>query len=294
MYDVEERGPVTRGGRQSPQGDARTSAARGTSYRQRCVVALVHGRLARARLASVLDSSTRLIFVTTLDDLRAALRGSRGTLTVVTEARDANGVTTTSFLRELAAQSPAVATIGYCTAQRTSRDLLDLASAGIDELIQEDIDDVGIALKSAYAGSTESCAARAVRRALEDVIPADLRPMADYCLQFPRDDHSVEGLARAMGVDRKTLLNYSDRSGFPPPSALAMWCRLLLAASLLEATGSSVEHVSMQLDFASPSAFRNACRRYTGERPSSWRKPGGLSRVAELMKQSLQSGAGAR
>ena len=294
MYQARIAGTVTRSGRESRHGEVeRKSVVRATSYRQRAVVALVQGRLARARISAALDPNTSVTFVDTLDDLRATVRGTRCSLTVVTEARDAMGRPTTPFLRELAVQSPAVATIGYSTTERSSRDLLDLAMAGIDELIQEDVDDVGLALKAAYAGSTESCAARAVRRALEGTLAPDLRPMADYCLQFPRDDHTVEGLARAMGVDRKTLLNQCDRNGFPPPSAMAMWCRLLLAAALLEATGASVEHVAIQLDFASPSAFRNACRRYTGEKPSSWRKAGGLSRVAEMLKRSVHGDAGA-
>lgn len=291
MYQAKTAATVTRSGRESRHGEAtQKSVARATTYRQRAIVVLVQSARARARIASVLDASTRVTMTSTLDELRSAVRASRETLTVVAEARDAMGMTTVPFLRELAEHSPAVAIIGYCAADRTSRDLLDLANAGIDELVQENIDDVGIALKAAYAGSTESCAARAVRRELEGTMPADLKPMGDYCLQFPRDDHSVEGLARAVGVDRKTLLNHCHRHGFPPPGATAMWCRLLLAAALLESTRASVEFVANQLDFASPSAFRNACRRYTSERPSTWRTAGGLRRVAELLKQALRGG----
>ena len=287
MYQLGIQQPVTRSGRESRQGDAHSAhASTSIATRQRFVVALLHGRVARARIADALDRGTELDFVSTIDELRAAIRACRGTLTVVTEARDALGRPAAPLIRDLAATSPAVAIIGYCAADRCSRDLLDLANAGIDELIQENIDDAGVALRAAYAGSTESCAARAVRRALEGCVSQELRAMVDYCLQFPRDDHTVSGLARAVGVDRKTLLNYCGRTGFPPPSALAMWCRLFLSAKLLELTGAPVDQIVLQLNFASPSAFRNACRRYTGEKPSSWRTSGALERVVEHFKRT--------
>ncbi|MEO5816401.1 MAG: helix-turn-helix domain-containing protein [Gemmatimonadaceae bacterium] len=256
-----------------------TNTAIAAKLRTRLVVALVLGRVARARFEQAVGRSDRLEFVSTLADLRARVLGATVLVTIVAEARDETGGPTAPLLREIVVLRPATAIIGYCHAGSASADILDLACAGIDELVQEGIDDEGIALRTAFSGSIEACAARTVRAAIEHLIPGALRPLVDFCLQYPQEDHSVEGLGRALGVDRKTLLNHSHRLELPPPSTLAMWCRLLLAAAILERTGQPVEQVALTLEFASPSAFRNACRRYARERPSSWREAGGLARV---------------
>jgi AraC-like DNA-binding protein len=289
MYLRRGHEPVTLGGRQSRYEEV---TANGTSLaakvRTRLVVALVLGRVARARFEQAIGRTDRLVFVSTLAALRAQLLGATVLVTIVAEARDEDGAPTAPLLREILALRPATAIIGYCHARSASADILDLACAGIDELVQEGIDDEGIALRAAFTGSIEACAARSVREAIQHLIPSVLRPLVDFCLQYPQEDHSVEGLARALGVDRKTLLNHSHRLALPPPSALAMWCRLLLAAAMLESTGQSVEHVSLALDFASPSSFRNACRRYANERPSTWRTPGGLARVVRRFTEDCQ------
>ncbi len=286
MYLRRDHTPVTLGGRQSRYEDVTaTGIALPTTVRVRLVIALVLGRVARARFEQAIGRTDRLVFVGTLAALREEVFRATVLVTVVAEARDEQGAPTAPLLREILGVRPATAIIGYCHARSPSADILDLACAGIDELVQEGIDDEGIALRAAFSGSVEACAARSVRESIEHLIPLAARPLVDFCLQYPQEDHSVEGLGRALGVDRKTLLNHSHRLALPPPSALAMWCRLLLAAALLESTGQSVERVALALDFASPSAFRNACRRYANERPSTWRAPGGLARVVRRFEE---------
>jgi AraC-like DNA-binding protein len=247
--------------------------------KRRTVIALVLGRISRARIHDAMVGTDELQFVATVDELRTAVQRPVNALTVVAEATDSRGQPVAPLLHDLSQRMPGVALIGYIHADSPSSEILALANCGIDELIQEDVDDTISALRAAYIGSIEACAARAVRLQLAGLVPATLRRLVDFCLQYPREDLSIAGIARALGCDRKTLLNHCDRAQFPSPSGLVMWCRLLLAASILESMGYSVERVSNQLEFPSPSAFRNACRRYTGQRPSDWRQPGGLARV---------------
>lgn len=255
---------------------------------RRTIVAMVQGRHVRARLKDALSPFDEIVFVETIGQLRPALQSQVHAMTVIVEARDLAGESAVPLLRDLAERMPAVATMGYVRSGPQSADLLELATSGIDALIQEGVDDVGVSLRAAYRGGIEGCAARAVRSAVQELIPGDLRPMVDYVLQFPRADHSVEGLAHTLGCDRKTLLNHSTRSGLPAPSELVMWCRLLLAAAILESTGYPVERVADQLEFASPSAFRNACRRYTALRPSDWRSSGGLFTVVDQFRAAIR------
>ena len=283
MYRSKSIQPVTpRGAASSYEEDATNRVGA-----RRVIIALLLSRVSRARIATVVDHDDELIFTSTIEELRDQVRTPRRALTIVCEPRDANGIPTAPLIREITGRSPAAAIIGYCPTDATSSDILALANAGIDELVQEGIDDEGIALRTAYRGSIEACAARDVKRAVRDVIPETLMPLTEYCLRYPREDHSVARLARALGVDRKTLLNHTHRHNLVAPSTLAMWCRILLAAALLEATRDPVEHVALSLEFASPSAFRNACRRYTGQRPSEWRAPGGLASVVTTFRMAV-------
>jgi AraC-like DNA-binding protein len=248
-------------------------------------------RLARAKLARVLGPHGQLVWVSTIGEMRDALDAESRVGTVISEARDLRGVSASPLLREVRQNRPSVALIGYCARNTPSPDLLALANAGIDELVQEGVDDEGVALRAAYRGSIEARAARAVLSAIASLVPATLLPVVEYCLRYPREDHSVLALARAHGVDRKTLLNHASRNAFFAPSTLAMWCRIMLAAALLETTRDTVEQIAFSLEFASPSAFRNACRRYTGQRPSTWRAAGGLEGVVELFRAAaMRSG----
>jgi AraC-like DNA-binding protein len=83
--------------------------------------------------------------------------------------------------------------------------------------------------------------------------------------------HSVDHVARALALNRKTLANHCRAAGFPPPGAVIAWCLILLTTALLASPGITVERVAMQLDFPSATALRNMLKRYTGLRPADLR-----------------------
>src|SRR5437660_1324003 len=87
-------------------------------------------------------------------------------------------------------------------------------------------------------------------------LPRQLRRPCAYCLMHVRSSLSVEELARAMNVNRKTLLKRFKRSGWPPPSSLIVWTKLLVAASLLEGGRYSVENAAREAGLQSSTAFR--------------------------------------
>jgi AraC-like DNA-binding protein len=280
MYEPNEGGPVTPSGKASHPGNSAQSQA---TNMEPVIIAMLLDRLSQARIAAHVGRR-RLRLVFTVDELRDTWRQWRSGSVVVAEPRDANGVPTSPLLRDIREQAPAIAVIGYCPKSAESSDILALANAGIDGLIQEGVDDEGTALEAAFRGCIEARAAREAYASISTVIPSELRPVAHYCLRFPREEHTVAALARAQGVDRKTLLNYTQRHSFMPPSRLTMWCRLLLASALLETTRDPVERIALSLDFASPSAFRNAAQRYTNMRPTDWRAVGGLNAVAAMFR----------
>ena len=77
---------------------------------------------------------------------------------------------------------------------RFANSVVDAVVERVDELVQEGIDDEGIALRAAFDGGVEACAARIVRTAIDPLIPEEMRPLVDFCLQYPHEDQSVSGV----------------------------------------------------------------------------------------------------
>src|ERR671920_1146374 len=120
----------------------------------------------------------------------------------------------------------------------------DLARAGVHELVFTDIDDHPALLRAKLSRGEEACAAAAVLRGIKGLLPPILCRVVEYCVHFPRDSHEVSRIAAALGVHRKTLVNWCERAKVPPPSTLVTWVRLLLAAELLRSPGQSVERAA--------------------------------------------------
>jgi transcriptional regulator GlxA family with amidase domain len=149
------------------------------------------------------------------------------------------------------------------------------------------LDDVGIALRGAVTSALRRCTATRAMRELAPHVPAALRPLLRFCLEEAERAPTVEDVARALGVHRKTLVNRLRDASMPGPSALLGWCRLVIAAQLLEDPERPVEQVAYALNFPSAAAFRNMLRRYTGLAPGEVRINGGLNCVLHAFRRSV-------
>jgi AraC-like DNA-binding protein len=244
------------------------------------VIVCVTGRTEFARIQDALPRSTIVRSARTLVELTGMLRSAGDRLRmIVVSPRDGEDTPLAAAIRECRRRRPRVALVGYCRASHEhSRDIIELAAAGIHEIVFLDVTDWGDVLRQTFARATQSCgAAQAVER-LSPVVPDSLRPLIEYCLYFPQLSTSVPRVASALGVHRKTLVNYTTRHGFPSPSVLIAWCRLIIAAHLLESRGGAVERVALALEYPSATALRNTLRRYAGRRPAELRD-GGMNRM---------------
>jgi AraC-like DNA-binding protein len=240
------------------------------------VIVCVAGRVDAARLEGALPSQAIVRWARTTADLDRMLRsaGERLRMVVLAPRDDANAPTA-ALIREFRQRRPRVALVGYCRATHEhSRDIIELAAAGIHEIIFRDLTDWGDALRQTLARATQSCGAAEAVAALRDLVPCELAPLIEYCLFFPQLATSVPRVAAALGVHRKTLVNYTARSSFPAPSIVINWCRLIIAAHLLASRGGGVERVALSLEYPSATALRNTLRRYTGLRPAELRQSG--------------------
>jgi AraC-like DNA-binding protein len=259
------------------------------------VIVCVSDRARFARIRDGLPTTTIVRWCPTTAQLARMLdtAGTRLRMIVV-EPRDQGGSPTAPIVREARRRRPDVAIVGYCRpGHEDSRNIIDLAAAGIHELVFRDTTDFGIVLQQTLSQADRSCGASQALERLQSLIPLELRPLVEYCLYFPHLSTSVHAVAAALGVHRKTLVNTCRRAGFPAPSALIAWLRLAIVAHLLETQGGVVERIALALDYPSATALRNTLRRYAGYRPAELRH-GGLARILDAFASLLTADTSAR
>jgi AraC-like DNA-binding protein len=157
----------------------------------------------------------------------------------------------------------------------------------VHELIFRGVDDSGVALRAVLGSAEQACAAESLLVFLLPLLSPSLHAFARFCLNFPQKAHTVGEVASALGVNRKTLVNYSARACLPAPATLLGWCRLLLATHYLVATTRTVERIALRLDFPSDTALRNMMKRYTGMRAQELRHPGGIELIFGKLTHAL-------
>ena len=122
----------------------------------------------------------------------------------------------------------------------------------------------------------QAVAADLVLEEVRTQVPQSVWPLIELYLRRPAEPLTVASAAKQLGVDRKTLLNRMQAVHCPSPAEMRAWCRLFVAARLLERSGRTVESVAQQLEFQSGSALRNMLKRYTGLAPNALRAEGAL------------------
>ena len=254
------------------------------------MIALIRARADAARVVAALRP-TPVYVVSTLDALRDAYADpSCQCAGVLVEARDMNGESAGPFISALVGGGTRIPVLGYADPRALHVDALrELARAGVHELVFREVDDSPAFLAKKFSLGEETRAAAAVLARLASILPTRLLAIADYALNFPRESHSVTTVASALGISRKTLTNWCARENCPPPGILITWCRLLLAAELLQASRRPVERIAHSLEFASGSAFRNLCHRYLARRPTALRAPGALEEAYRAFAEYVTS-----
>lgn len=253
------------------------------------VLALVLDRKQQARLLDAVRGRAAIRFYADVDALLDAIRHGPASA-VITECADGVGRSMLPAIEQIRAGFPSVSVIALVTPGRTpSSEILAVAQAGVHELVMQGFDDEGIALRAALESATRRCAAARVLMALGPTMPSDVLPFLRYSLEFADAEPTVTSAAAYLGVHRKTLVYRLQRAGLPPPSAIIGWCRLFVAAHLLEDVRRSVAQVALAVQFASSAALRGMLRRYTGMRPADLRRAGGLDALLHRFQATVDT-----
>jgi AraC-like DNA-binding protein len=235
----------------------------------------------QARLRAALLGIAEVTFVANVAEVLRALRADRTAVrAVILEAHDESERPTAGLVRQVTRLFPSVPVIGYCSpGTQDSQDIIALSAAGVHGLIFKHHDDHAALLRSILLAADQACAAAHVLHHLGARLPSRIRPIVEHCLFNPEHAHSVDQVAQALGVHRKTLRNHCRSVGFPPPGTVIAWCLLLMTAALLAAPGVVVGTIAVQLNFPSPTALRNMLKRHTGLRPAQLRTPTALAEL---------------
>jgi AraC-like DNA-binding protein len=252
--------------------------------------ALVPGAEWRARVRDAAREPHQVAWCTHREELLPLLRGTWLDALVV-EPWDAAGAEVAPVILQVRQEFPSLPIVAWCPLSPAAmHEVMLLTKAGVDDVLVREYDDVGTLLRGVLASARGRRTASEVLPMITPHVAPEVVPIIACCLEMAGRATSVEAVARRLGVHRKTLVNRMSVAGLPTPSAVIAWCRLLLAARLLEDPGRSVEHVALALEFGSGTALRNMLRRYTRLRPADVRAGGGLPRVLHLFLQALRVG----
>jgi AraC-like DNA-binding protein len=253
------------------------------------VVAMIADPRDRERIREALRPAASVAFCTRREEVMRLVR-DQAAAAVVIEPRDASDEDMAPTVRLLKRGYPSVAVLVYCrVAPADCRMLLPLTRAGVDEVILRGFDDAATSLRTALVAALGTSALSHALEELRRVVPDDMMPTVEYCLGRASRAPTVEEVAAALGVHRKTLASRASSAGLPSPRSLIAWGRLLVAARMLEDPRRSVEDVARVLGFSAAAELRNMFRRYTRMRPLEVRHAGGMGCVLSLLKGTIGS-----
>ena len=232
-------------------------------------------------------SGTPVICATALSAARDVLEQGNVQI-LVCEPFVPSGDDTRQLLEDVACDFPSVATISVASRMRVHPDdLLRVARTGVHALLFEEDRRVPLTVRRVLIEAATRCRNEHVWGEIAPLTPDRVRPIVAYGLKHSHQALTVDGVARALGLHRKTLAERCSLAGTLPPQQMLGWCRLLAAAVLLEDRGRLVDHIALDLDFPSGGAFRNMLKRYTGLSPAELRAKGTVSEMSRQFREAV-------
>ena len=247
----------------------------------------------RARVLDAFRGRVDVQFIDSVAEIAPILRSTLEDVDIIVlPAVDRAGAagTVERVVRQIVVERPRVAIVAYCPPAATySVEIRALAAAGVHEFVFAGSDDVGATFRAILAKARRGCAADWVMQQLRPIVPARLHRLIEAILAHPERVTSIPALSAELGVHRKTLFNWCERSAFLPPAEILAWARLALVAYHLESTACTVETIALELSYPSDTTLRNTIKRYTGLRASDVRSRGGVACVIEALARRLST-----
>ena len=217
-----------------------------------------------ARLQAAVSKTGSVRPFTTSDDAIPAIARGEVHVTVIsinasTFDRDIGNI---RRVRDAFAGHPIVV---WCeVSQLSSRQLLDIAEFGVADMAFRGVTDSRHAFAQLLSRALQRTSTRQLDSRLSYTLPESIRPFFLIALERAAEPIDVKRAAAALGVTRRTLRNRMAYHGLPLPGAFLVWCRLLVAGTMLDERGRTLDSVAMQLNYSSGQNLGAALRRYVG------------------------------
>lgn len=226
-----------------------------------------------------------------IDDAREILDRAESVV-VLSPLEDAEGDDTIPLIEHLVHRRHPTAVVGLISRQhRDADDLLRLARSGVHALLFDEDRRAPLTVRRALLEAATRCRNHSLWNEVESITPVRVKPIVAFGLSHAQEALTVDAAARALGLHRKTLAERCMLSSSLPPQVMLGWCRMMAAAALLEDRGRLVDHVALELDFASGTAFRNQLKRYTGLTPGELRALGPVAEMTRQFRRAMQEDA---
>ena len=255
-----------------------------TTREDASVLACGLSRHQRAYASDGLGRRAALSFIESFDELERLLPTLTRCDAIVIGPTDAGGRDALGVVERITREWPGTAIVIFCPSTMEAPPAIrSLVLAGAHQIVFEGVHDTASAVALAVQNARRDTAAETVFGGLQSLVPPALHGVVNAVLTRPESLISVESVAVAVGLHRKTLVNRCAQQRFLHPAELIMWCRLALVGYYLGRTGSTVESIGLTLGFPSHTSLRNVMKRYTGLRATDVRARDGLDTVLSAL-----------
>lgn len=202
-----------------------------------------------------------------VDDRRSIRKqlGTRQPSVVLFPLVDQRGLTTRPLVECALRDAPDALTVVCVPPGTSTRGLADVIQLGArllawptDAELQHAIDEL---LQPAPFDDVDQGALDAM---LGELTPPEMVSLVRHCTRFAHQRLSVTSLTRALGVSRRTLNRTTLRAGWPSPSDLIVWGRVLRAGIMHSRGRDDPADIARLAGFRSAQALASTLEGYVG------------------------------
>lgn len=194
-------------------------------------------------------------------------------------------------LAALKARHPHLAVIVLLDASSNGlRAAFQYGLARLDGLLVVGLDDNPKRIRAVVERCRMSSVASVIEAMAAPLPPVLARPTLDSVLQMLPVINRPRGIAHTLSLSLSSFRNELRTARLFPPRLLLAWFRILLAARYLTEGLRSVEAVSADVGYASPSHLRHACKEFLGIIPTEVKAQGGLRFAGVKFRDALNMG----
>jgi len=188
--------------------------------------------------------------------------------------------TTAARIRGLREHHPGLAIIA-CVEHGHGQGYFDLGELGVDGVLP--VAAAGPRIRSIVDDALATARADRIARALHGRFAPPAPDAIGWAVEHAGSATSVDKLAAALGHTPRSLRQALEEAGFPGPTRVLLWGRLLLAAARLNRDHRTVEEVAFSLGYSTATSLSRAMKRQTGLTPGEVSEHGGMDCVREVL-----------